>query len=75
MSDDPADLLAVAVESVTVAMATAFDQIWSKPNARQVMAAFLDGRVRFIVEHDGITTLADPEDGPAAPAPPTGMYL
>jgi hypothetical protein len=69
----PDDVLAAAVESVTVAMAGAFDEIWSKPNAAQTMAAFLDGKVRFVVERDGVSVLAEPDAPP--PEPFVGMYL
>ncbi len=74
MTDQQDDLLATAVESVTRAMAGAFDEIWSRPGAAQTMAAFLAGKVRFVVERDGVTVLAE-HDGPAEPGPPVGMYL
>jgi hypothetical protein len=68
------DVLLAAVESVTVAMAGAFDEIWSKPNAAQVMAGFLGGKVRFVVERDGVSVLVEP-DAPPPPEPFVGMYL
>lgn len=68
------ELLQSAVEAVTVAMAGAFDEIWSKPNAAMVMDGFLGGTVRFVIERDGITVLAD-QDGPEPPEPSVGMYL
>lgn len=52
-------------------MATAFDTIWTKPNAPQVMAAFLDGKVRFLVDPTGVSLVTDPPDD-AGSAPRTG---
>jgi hypothetical protein len=70
------ELMCAAVEAVTVAMAGAFDEIWTRPNAAQTMAAFLDGTVRFVVGHDGVQVLAA---GPAGTDPPpdtpVGLYM
>ncbi len=72
---DPNELLITTIEAVTRAMAGAFDQIWSKPGAAETMVAFLDGKVRFLVEHDGVSILTEPPPDGAESAPRTGMYL
>ena len=76
---EPSGVLQAAVEAVTVAMAQAFDEVWSRPNAPQTMAAFLDGTVRFVISRDGLVVLADrddpPPDPPASLGPVPGLYL
>lgn len=55
-------LLLTAVESVTVAMAGAFDELWAKPNAAATMEGFLAGRLSFVISRDGILVI-EREDG------------
>lgn len=50
-------LLRPVVEAVTIEMAGAFDDIWTRPDAAELAEGFLDGRVVFLVEHDGVTIL------------------
>jgi hypothetical protein len=64
--------LAAATMAVTAAMATAFQELWLKPNAAQVMEDFLAGRARFLVAKDGIATLLEQE---GEPGPSVGLYL
>jgi hypothetical protein len=55
-------LLRPVVEAVTVAMAGAFDDIWSRPDAAVLADGFLDGTVLFLVARDGVTILRRPGD-------------
>lgn len=52
--DEINPILYMAVEKVTEAMATAFDEIWRRPNAAEIMEGFLDGLVSFVVRNNGI---------------------
>jgi hypothetical protein len=42
-------ILHTAVEAVTEAMARSFDEIWCRPDAAEVMEAFLGGAISFVV--------------------------
>jgi hypothetical protein len=55
-------LLLTAVESVTAAMAGAFDEVWARPNAAATMEGFLAGRIRFVIGRDGLLVV-EQEDG------------
>jgi hypothetical protein len=50
-------LLRPIVEAVTIAMAGAFDVIWTRPDAAELAEAFLDGRLVFQVHRSGILIL------------------
>ena len=58
-------LMLTAVESVTAEMARAFDVIWSAENGPELMEAFLDSRLAFMVDRSGVTVaeLAGPLPG------------
>jgi hypothetical protein len=45
------------VEAVTKAMAEAFDEVWTRPDAPALMEAFLDGRCLFQVDRHGVLIL------------------
>jgi hypothetical protein len=47
-------LLRPIVEAVTVAMAGAFDQVWSRPDAVALADGFLEGTVVFEVDRSGV---------------------
>jgi hypothetical protein len=47
-------LLRPIVEAVTVAMAGAFDAIWSRPDAVALADGFLEGTVVFEVDRSGV---------------------
>jgi hypothetical protein len=61
MSEDPLSeinpLLVPIVAAVTVAMAGAFDQIWTRPDAVALAEGFLDGNVVFQVDRSGVLIL------------------
>jgi hypothetical protein len=47
-------LLRPAVEAIIVAMAGAFDDIFTRPDAPAIVEAFLDDRLEFHVARDGV---------------------
>jgi hypothetical protein len=50
-------LLRPIVEAVTVAMASAFDEVWTRPDAAALAEGFLDGRVVFQLDRSGVLIL------------------
>jgi hypothetical protein len=56
-------LLRPAVEATIVAMAGAFDEIWTRPDAVALMEAFLDGRLVFQIDRTGILILEQEATG------------
>ncbi|TGB13296.1 hypothetical protein [Streptomyces sp. MZ04] len=59
--DEINPLIRDAVERITIGMAEAFDIIWSRPDAAQIIENFLDGSGAFLVERDGITVMSTDE--------------
>jgi hypothetical protein len=55
-------LLRPAVEAVIKAMAEAFDEVWTRPDAPQLMAGFLDGTVVFQLDRSGVLILQRTDD-------------
>lgn len=63
-----------AMVSITEAMAKAFDEVWSRPDAGVLAFGFLEGRIAFQVNRYGVLILAEPEaDGAAVPDTPEGL--
>ncbi|MFD2028961.1 hypothetical protein [Promicromonospora aerolata] len=59
---EPNPILTEAVESIMTAAADAFAEVWSRPNAPQLVEGFLAGRVSFHVERSGLSVLVAPAD-------------
>ena len=68
-------LLRTAVESVTRAMAEAFDELWTKPDAPRVMEGFLADRISFVIRRGGVLVVerVPGDDAPGGDRP--GQYL
>ena len=81
------ELFSRAVDSIMVGVSEAFDTIWQRPDALAIVAAFLEDKLAFQIDHRGITIAVRPDEGdapvsgtpdtpPADPPPPsTGHYL
>jgi len=55
--DNP--IFQAAIEAVTEEMARAFDEVWSRPNAVEMLDGFLAGSVRFVIGREGLLVLVD----------------
>lgn len=65
MSENPQvnELVQTAAESIVRALAGAFDVIFARPDAPELVAAFLGGTVSFRVCRDGVEILGElPDD-------------
>ena len=51
-------LLHDAVTAITQGMAEAFEQVWSRPDADQLIEGFLEGNITFYLDRQGVTILA-----------------
>lgn len=59
---DP-ELLA-KIDAIVRAMSGAFDEMFCRPDAREIVDGFLDGRTTFIVTKGGVTFTVDPPEIP-----------
>jgi hypothetical protein len=50
-------LLRAGVEAFVVQMAAAFDEVWTREDAAELMVAFLDGRLAFQLDRSGVLIL------------------
>lgn len=78
MDDELGEQVAARVQqamvSITEAMAKAFDEVWSRPDAGALAFGFLEGEVQFQISRYGVLILADrPADGATVPDTPEGI--
>jgi hypothetical protein len=67
-------LLRTLVEAITIEMAGAFEELWTRPDAAEQLDAFMDRRVGYLVTRAGVhvVPLVDGVQVVEVPPGPTG---